>query len=396
MAQFRQKNFFWNMALMGVGTGVSYLQGQKQNEEIQKQGKAQEEANEKQEELLKEQNRKLSMISERVKSNPKAAASIPEALQGTREKYYAATGGLLKSLANSKWLENARGFGKDILNFVNSKGDKVVGGKLVQGAGDASRRQVLLGNVVMGTAAGLGGYATNKIIQADRRRQGFNDTLQQSTPQQRAYSFNWGEAWKSAKNLGKETWKHNKKSVTFGLAFSAIPAIQYGTTRFIENRQKKISGSPQQDQQPQPISSGINEQQRQYSMLNVGSIAKGFKTLASHPGRTLLGGANKAMSFGAIGQKEIGNFAHTLSKSKNSWSNRLGNMMLAKDKAGNIMRDEFGNVMANRKALLGSVGVSSAVVGGAWSKSEGAIKGLGKKLDPNAYAYEENQKQMMS
>ena len=395
MAQFRQKNFFWNMALMVVGTGVSYLQGQKQNEEIQKQGEEQEKANEKQEELLKEQNRKLSMISERVKANPKAAASIPAALQGTREKYYAATGGLLKGLANSKWLENAKGFGKDILNYVNSKGDKVVGGKLIQGAGDAPRRQVLLGNVMMGTAAGVGGYAANKIIQADRRKQGFNDTLQ-DTPQQRAYSFNWGEAWKSAKNLGKETWKHNKKAAAFGLAFSAIPVIQYGTTRFMENRQKKLGESPQQGQQQQPVSPSINEQQKQYSMFNIGSVAKGFRTLASHPGRTILGGANKAMSFGAIGQKEIGNFANTLSKSKNAWSSRLGNMMLAKDKAGNIMRDEFGNVMANKKALLGSVGISSAVVGGAWSKSEGAVKGLGKKLDPNAYAYEENQKSMMS
>lgn len=398
MTQFRQKNFFWNMALMGVGTGISYLQGKSQNEEIQKQGEAQAAANEKQEELMKEQNRKLSIISEKVKSNPAAIADIQGALQGTREKFYAApASGIIKTIANSKTWQNAKGFGKDILGYLNSNSDKVVNGKLVEGAGKTARRQVLLGNVFMGATAAVGGYGANKLIQADRRRQGYNDTLQKpnqqpttSQPQQKAYSVNWGEVWKGTKNLAKETWKNNKKQAAVGLAFSSMPAIQYASTRVRENRQAKLS-SLEPDQPSQPTINPAT--QKQYSMM--GSVINGFKTLAKHPGRTVLGGANKAMSFGAIGQKEIGAFANRMAGSKNAWSQKLGNMMLAKDKAGNILRDEFGNVMANKKALLGTTAVSAGVVGGAWSKSEKGVKALAKKIDPNAYAYEENQKQMM-
>lgn len=403
MTQFRQKNFFWNLALTGIGTGVSYLQGKSQNEEIQKQGEAQAEANEKQEELLKEQNRKLSVISEKVKSNPAAVSNIQGALQGTRERYYAApAGGIIKTITNSQFIKNAKGFGKDLLGYVNAKGDKVVEGKLVEGAGKVARRQVLLGNMFMGATAGVGDYAANKIIQADRRRQGYNDTLQkpnqqiqttQPLPQQKAYSVNWGEMWKGTKNLAKETWKHNKKQTAMGLAFASMPVIQYASTRVRENQQAKLS-STDPNQPSQPTTPTMNPAtQKQYSMMS--GVVGGFKTLAKHPGRTILGGANKAMSFGAIGQKEIGAFANKMAGSTNKWSNKLGNMMLAKDKAGNILKDEFGNVMANKKALLGTTAISAGVVGGAWSKTEKGVRALTKKIDPNAYAYEENQKQMM-
>lgn len=390
MIGFRQKMFILPLAALAdtamIGSaGIGFFQGKKQQAELERQGQEQQKAAEQQAELLREQNRKLEKISEKVKSDPSSVGQLGEAMSQKdnnkaigryytmiEQKNYSIMKPLVGVLGKSKFMQNAKGFGKDILKYVNSTGDSVnKAGKLIEGAGKAPRRQAILGNIMAGTALGVGTYGVNKAIQADRRSMGFEDTPVKQTQ----YSV-----MGTIGNLAKETWKHNKGGVGVGLAFAAIPGVGYLAERSQMKAQQEASKITQPDQ-------------KNYSILS--GITKGFKTLAAHPGQTILGGASKFASFGEIGRREVGSFANKMANSKNAWSNKLGKAMLAKDKAGNILRDEAGNIMANKKALAGSALVGGAVVGGAWNQSEKAVNKIGRKLDPNAYAYQDNKEKQL-
>ena len=389
MIGFRQKMFILPLAALAntamIGSaGIGFFQGKKQQEELERQGQEQQKAAEQQAELLRDQNRKLEKISEKVKSDPSSVGQLGEAMSQKdnkvigryytmiKQKNYSIMKPILGVMGKSKFMQNAKGFGKDILKYVNSTGDSVnKAGKLIEGAGKAPRRQVILGNIMAGTALGVGTYGVNKAIQADRRSMGFEDTPVKQTQ----YSV-----MGTIGNLAKETWKHNKGGVGLSLALAAIPGVGYLAERSQMKSQQNASKITQPDQ-------------KNYSILS--GITRGFKTLASHPGQTILGGTNKFVSFGVIGRREVGSFANKMANSKNAWSNKLGNAMLSKDKAGNILRDEAGNVMANKKALAGSALVGGAVVSGAWNQSEKAVGKIGRKLDPNAYAYQDNKEKLL-
>lgn len=341
------------MAIMGGGTLLSLAQGQAQ-------GKAQEEANAKQAELLEEQNRRLEKIQEKVKTNPAAVGELDEALRGPRESFYSMPQGLMAGL---------KGVGKDVINYLKTGRElKVIKNSAgtVQ-MGYVPRYQTVIGNAMAGVATAGVGFGVNKAIQADRKKNGFNDaeTLREFQQQnEKTYSL-IGTAGK----VVSETFKNHKGSILAAGAFGALPAVGYITDKMKQGSQVAAT------------------QQKEYS------LASYIKPLQDHFGKTILGAANKMASFGSIGRRDIGRFADYMAKSKNGWSQKIGDFMSAKDKAGNILYETLENGekvrMANKKALLGTAATASAAVGAAWTKTEDAFNKVGRKVDPNAYAYQD-------
>lgn len=347
-----------------ITSKISDNKQQKANKEMMEQ---QEEANEQQKELLRKQNKVLERIADKGGSPQDVQVAMSGGTPGVEKgKFYSATTSIMTGL---------KGLGKDIWGYMkkgsmNKVLDKETG-KTIMKEG-APRYQTMIGYGLAGTAGGLGTYAVNKAIQTDRKSQGIVD---QPIPETKSYSFVGKAAktiWNSAKNY--------KGTIAMGAGVSLIPGISYLAAR---GQQKSQEGASQQV----PVQ---EQQQKSYSIV---SAIKALP-IVQHAGKTLLGFGNTMTSFGAWGRKDVGKFADYLAKSKNGLSSKLGNAMLAKDKAGNILyetgKDGVKTAMANKKALLGTMAVGSATTGLAWNGAEKLVNKAGRAVDPDAYTYQDN------
>ena len=393
MAKFRQKNFISpTFIVSAIGAGAEVLGATKGAMDGAEQTKIQQEAAEKQEELLKEQNRRLEKIQEKVRSNPQAASNIGKALQGPRESLYSYSPrqkyfGVPSSVAAKGFkgfLGNIKAVGQDIGKYLKD-------GRNLRSFKDASgnvqlkkvpRYTNVIGNTLAGVATGATAYGVNKVIQADRKSQGIIDTpiAPNNQPEQKAYA-NVGGVLKTVGNAVKEGFSSNKGMIASTAAFGTLPLVSYMSDKKKQQAQVRDTQLPEQ---------------KTYALI--GNLSKTFQPLKEHFGKTILGAANKATSFGAFGRKDIGRFADYMANSKNSWSKKIGDFMTAHDKNGNVLYETIKGAngqaekvrMANKKALLGTAGVGYVGITGAWSGGEKLVNKLGRKADPNAYAYQDN------
>ena len=353
MIRYREKQFILPLLLNGACIGSSLLDysATKQAE------KDSNENAEKQEELMKEQNRKLEMISERAKSSPEVAENVQSVLQKTPEKEH------FYSIVSPSTLKNAKLFAKDLIGIAGKHKDKVAG------------------FMAMGAGMGAAGYAANKYIQHDIKKNNLEDTMiGNSNPEQKAYAISTGsimQGVKRAGNFAKKTVAKNwKTSLGWGLGLTAAPAIlQY-------QADKKAVTDQINSTQPQ-------DQQREYSVLSKGAsimkgIQGGFKTLRAHPGKTILGGVSN-LTFGG-GKSGVKTIAGEMAGGQSSWTRKLAGKMTTVGKNG--------EVLPTKMALAASIPVGIGLMS-TMNMGQKAVENTARKLDPGAYKYQDSKNQQV-
>lgn len=184
MIKFRQKDYAIPAAIdliangaMAAGTGISILQGKKQQEEMER-------ANEEQKELIQQQNRQLKKIAEAQKNGAQVDGA---ALQQTLQKGFAAPVGSI--------LKEGKLFLKDMGNLALKHKDHLAAG------------------AATGAAMGAGTYAANKYIQRDMKKEGLTEVM----TGQKSYSIG---------SFALRTLKNNKKSMLFmGGGLGVAPTV---------------------------------------------------------------------------------------------------------------------------------------------------------------------------
>lgn len=391
MINFRQKQFA-APALLSVGnllTAGMVGQGFMQMNQASKQAK---EAAEQQEQALRQQKRENDKLTEALnniaKSAPQAAAQAGT-LVGQSKLFAVPAGFFGKVKTLGKELIGAVGNG--VPKKVRVKSGKTTidrkTGKLIN-LHKYENKPVSTGlNLVGKTAIGLatGGalmsgvnYLTNKAITADARNIGMLPPKKNSEiPQQITYSA-------VPKSVLSKTWGYLKKGGKYAIsrenlkgeammgAFGALPLIGYVGDRIQYKQQQKV-----QNNLP-------SNQLQQKSYARVGSIMKPIKawwkdnTKNWAGWKTITGGAANLSSFGKYGRREIQAYGKRLQNKNNSvWSQKLGKWV---EKNPN-------------KANLVGAGIGSATVGTAFGLGEKAISKATKRLDKDAYAYEESKNQ---
>lgn len=357
MIRYREKQFFLPLLLEGASIGSSLLD----YSATKKAEEGNNENAERQEELMKEQNRKLEMISERAKSNPQVAGDVQSVLQKSpvTEHFY--------SLINANTLKNAKLFAKDLVGIAGKHKDKVAG------------------FVLSGAGMGAAGYAANKYIQHDMKKNNLEGAMIGEDPQQKAYAISTGSIMQGVKKAGgfaKKTLAKNwKSSLGWGLGLTAAPAIlQYQADKSAIKDQINSTNKPVSPEQ---------EQQRSYSLMTKGSsilkgIQGGLKTLKSHPGKTILGGVSN-LTFGG-GKAGVKTVAGEMANGQSSWTRKIASKMTTVGKNGEVLPTK----MALAASIPVGVGLMSTM-----NMGQKAVEGTARKLDPNAYKYQDAKNQQV-
>lgn len=368
MIQFKQKEFAaflaplvaaatsgtGQLAMMGGTTALSMAQAHKQGKEAEEQAKQSQEQMERQNELIKRQNKQLEKLS---KANPGAAPQAAEVMR-QRERTYAfvpQARSLLSGIAKTEPGKMAKDVGQYV--WANKK-------SLAKTAG-------------MGAGVAVAGYGANKYIQRDMKKSGMEvDQSGMLVPKQKQMSLispltkplkGWASKNPKLAGAGKAVGG----AIGAGLAFDAVP---------------KVLGYHADKQQAKDQ---IAATTRQYSVLgNAWKSVKGAQFWKT-PGKTTLGAATQASSFGMFGRKGVADFATKMKSGSSKWSQKLGDAMLAKNKDGSLMKDAAGNYVANKKALVGAIGVGAGATKITYDTAQKGLEKLGRKVDPNAYNYQD-------
>ena len=357
MIKFRQKEYVLPAALLTVGKGalgalnaagnVAAIGGIAQGAQQMKQA-------EEQAEEQAAQNRKitkaLNNIAENAKNNPQAAQQAADVIS---QKQFAKI--KLGSLANNKTVKNAIGLGKDV-------------GKIAW-----KNRRDLAGGLLAGAALSGASYITDKAIQYDMKKSGIPLPPKK---EQREYSLNKESIMKGIKFAGRElkqTAKNNKKMIgSMALLGSAPTALGY----IAEKKEIK-------DQ----INSTVPPaKERTYSFKSsvISSFGKLKNKIAAAPifhntGEKILGGISSISGGG--GRKGVYKFGHQLNRygkhSGSEWSQKAGKFIMDHPKT----------------ALVGSIPVGVGIMAATWDTGEKLVRKGMKKLDKNAYAYQESKEE---
>lgn len=342
MIKFRQKEFFWGMALNAagaIGTAVGIKQSSDQMKQSEEQAAAQEEQN-------KKITKALNKIAENAQNNPQAAQQTANIMG---QKQFAKIN--LGFLGNNKTVKNAIGLGKDI-------------GKIAW-----KGRRELTGGLLAGATLSGASYVTDKAIQRDMKKSGI--PLPPPRKEQKEYSFNKESIMKGIKFAGRElgqTAKKNKMMIgSMALLGSAPTALGYMS----EKKEYK-------DQ----IKSTIPPKERTYSFASsVGNLGKKIKAapIFHTPGQTILGGISNI--FGGGGRKGVYKFGNQLNRygkhSGSEWSQKAGKFIMDHPKT----------------ALVGSIPIGAGIMAGTWDAGEKLVRKGMKKVDKNAYAYQESKEE---
>ena len=360
MIKFRQKEYVLPAALLTVGrtalTGLNavgnaaavggIIQGNSQMKQAEEQAAAQEEQNRK-------MTKALNKIAENAKNNPQAAQQVADIVG---QKQFARVN--LGFLKNSKTVKNATGLGKD-LGKVIWKNRRGLGGGLLAGA------------ALSGTS-----YLTDKAIQYDMKKSGI--PLPQKKEEQREYSVK-GSIMKGLKFAGRElgqTVKKNKTSIGLMAAIGTVPT----TLGYVAEKKEY------KDQ----IKNTVPPREKSYSVAsnvlkNLGTRVRGVGTKVKNapifhtPGQTILGGISNL--FGGGGRKGVYKFGHQLNRygkhSGSEWSQKAGKFIMDHPKT----------------ALAGSIPVGAGIMATTWDAGDKLVKRGAKKIDKNAYAYQESKEE---
>lgn len=321
--------------------------------------KSQEKANEEQTAIMQQQaaeqaranrniQRTLNKIAESAKNNPQSA--LIGAGQTLQQRQYAINLGKASRIIKKE----VGGFGKDLGKMVLSKKNTLIGGTIAGGA-------------MAGTS-----YLADKAVQLDMKRNNIPLTAT-TTEESRNYSGLPNTLMKGVNKVGKtlkDSAKSNKGMILTTSAFGAMPILSsYAVDKQklkdqVENTKSySITGS---------ILSGMKK--------GKASIKKGFNTFKSHPGQSILGFISNNIGQGG-GRKDVMKFGRDLEN--------LGK------KSGSTLSQKTGRFIYNnpKTSLVGSTLVGMGVTANTWDRGEKAVKGIAKKLDKNAYAYQESKNQ---
>ena len=363
MIKFRQKEY--GVPVAGLASGLlntamigSTVIGMKQASDQAKQGEQQHQ------EALRAQKREnekltkaLNNLAASANNNPQAALQAGQMVG--QSKMFAIPSGIL------------------------SKGRQVAGDMIRAAGGKGKIGKGVIGLGVAGVATGASMYGLDKIQTADARRIGMMP--KRDNPKQRSYASAASimtRAADYAKKAGKIAVSKDVLKQAGGWAgFASLGALGYIGERAAFKGQQKA-------------------QQKSYA-INASSIMKTMRGYAKDlnprtwqfwktPGKTTTGFISQMGSMGMIGRRDIGNFAGRLinDPKSSSISKKIGNWMLAKDKAGNFIKDSAGNYVSRNRANL-AVGLGAgSVLTTAYGSGEKVVKKTAKALDKDAYAYE--------
>lgn len=341
MIKFRQKEFFWGMALNAagaIGTGLSLKQGSDQMKQAEEQAAQAEEQNRK-------MTKALNKIAENAKNNPQAAQQAADVM-GQKQFAQINFAKLTATLKNNKTLGNAKGLAKDVGKIVWKGKNKLIGGTMMGGA----------------TMAGAS-YLTDKAIQKDMKKNGM--------PLEKTYSA--GSIMKAVKGTGKvlgEAAKKNKGTlITMAALGSAPMALGYSA----EKAQYKDQMALTQRNYAVP---GVMAVKR---LLTGASKSVRNSQIFKTPGQTILGGLSNLSGGG--GRKGVYKFGHQLNRygkhSGSVWSQKAGKFIMDNPKT----------------ALAGSIPVGAAVLGATWGTGEKIVNKTARALDKDAFKYQDSKNQ---
>lgn len=359
MIRFKEKEFIAPLvgalvsAVPGVaaeiGMGVSANKAQKKAMEEQNQIMAQQA--EQQAEANKDIKKTLDKIAEKADNNPGAAKAAVEALQ---QKQYAKVG---------KVLDNVIGLGKD------------VGGLVLK------RKNLLLGGTMAGAAMGASSYLADKAVQHDMKKSGI--PVPHNTKQKQYSKLGFGKiAINQAKKVGgalKEAAKKNKGMIISTSAFGALPIVAgYASEKEQLRGQINATKNFAPEQRSYSVLAGVSKGLRKFR----GSIAKGWRSFKSHPGQSALGWISNNIGQGG-GRKDVLKFGHELEE--------------AGKKSGSALSQKLGKFIYKhpKTSLVGSTGIGLATMSGTWGAGEKAVQKLARKVDNNAYAYQDSKNQIV-
>ena len=344
MIKFKQKNYFWGLAINGGMTALtagSMIQAHNQGKEQEQQAEAMQQQ-------MKQQNRALEKIAKNAAKNPQAAQQVVSTMEQRNQSAYSEDGRIkLFGVAG-----NAAGLAKDV-------------GKAIW-----SRRGFVGSGLAFAVPTALAAYGADKYIQHDLKKRGQPVTKPQE--QQKAYGI--AAASKAAgkvvsSTLGKTFLGKHAGSIVSGVAFGAgIPLLGYYAGKKAEQDQIK---------QSQPKTALPT--QKSYASISgiVKGLKSGWKSFKAHPGQSVLGKMSSLSGGG--GKSGVDNLAKEFKQSKNPWTQKVGDFIEKHPKT----------------ALTGSIGVGVATTFPVWSAGENLTrKGL-EKIDKNAFAYEKMQNQQI-
>lgn len=340
MIKFRQKEFFWGMALNAagaIGTGLSLKQGSDQMKQAEEQAAQAEEQNRK-------MTKALNKIAENAKNNPQAAQQAADVM-GQKQFAQINFAKLTATLKNNKTLGNAKGLAKDVGKIVWKGKNKLIGGTM------------------MGATMAGASYLTDKAIQKDMKKNGM--------PLEKTYSA--GSIMKAVKGTGKvlgEAAKKNKGTlITMAALGSAPMALGYSAEKAQYKDQMALT-------------------QRNYAVPGVMAVKRLFtgasksvrnSQIFKTPGQTILGGLSNLSGGG--GRKGVYKFGHQL----NGYGKHSGSVW--SQKAGKFIMDN------PKTALAGSIPVGAAVLGATWGTGEKIVNKTARALDKDAFKYQDSKNQ---
>lgn len=340
MIKFRQKEFFWGMALNAagaIGTGLYLKQGSDQMKQAEEQAAQAEEQNRK-------MTKALNKIAENAKNNPQAAQQAADVM-GQKQFAQINFAKLTATLKNNKTLGNAKGLAKDVGKIVWKEKNKLIGGTM------------------MGATMAGASYLTDKAIQKDMKKNGM--------PLEKTYSA--GSIMKAVKGTGKvlgEAAKKNKGTlITMAALGSAPMALGYSA----EKAQYKDQMALTQRNYAVP---GVMAVKR---LLTGASKSVRNSQIFKTPGQTILGGLSNLSGGG--GRKGVYKFGHQLNRygkhSGSVWSQKAGKFIMDNPKT----------------ALAGSIPVGAAVLGATWGTGEKIVNKTARALDKDAFKYQDSKNQ---
>lgn len=360
MIKFKQKEFIAPLALLGsskalgVMTALSIGQGVKGASDQAKFAEQQAEQN-------AQITKALNKVAKAAENNPAVAQQVTSIMN--QRQFTAVNPKLLSGV-----VKNAKGFIKDVKPLVWNEGTK---GYLKNG-------------LVFGGTMGTASYAIDKAIQKDAKKIGMPLNQKERQFAISGKSIMTGIS-KGAKTAGKFL-NNNKGTMTTATALASLPAIGYISERQQFKDQIASTGQPQQKQYA-ALGNVMKFAKPYINKISKGAgnllsnTKKTFKPLMDHPGQTILGGANKLVSFGGLGRKEVAKFGKNLYeagvKSGNTWSQKAGKFIVDNPKT----------------SLLTALPVGATGVKLSYDASEKLVRKTAGALDKDAYAYEKSKNQ---
>ena len=344
--KLKRKLFIVGTLVMGGGTALSLIQGNKQ-------AKQQQEIAERNEEQNQEIKRSLDRLAKAAEKNPQAAPNLAaNAGSIMQQKTYAAInfqqiGGLAKDIGSVAW----------------------------------KHRKAAFTTAAMGAGTVTGSYLVNKAIQHDAKKIGMplggsgdaGSVMQKpEINEERTYSI-----------LGK---MGIGGSFASGMMFAPISGMSYMKERkaFLDQKAASSKRSFQEPQQPSLLSN-----QEQQGVINSKAPATATRTYSAATGLLVNGAKSIGRGAGSMGRTLLGFFGNVSKNNVKTW----GQQMVARGaQSGNELTQKLGKYMLenpnNTRAGMALAG--TGVFGATYAAGEKPIKGLLNKVDKNAFAYDKS------